>query len=105
MVYAEGLARLLDNTELLRKLDKIKKMKCKHSIRHSSIVILHELTEICASNLLTFGETTLLKFYYHFQSENCTFDVVENKLTFSTKNELHLAPSEIKVLDCVLHSR
>ena len=42
MIYAESLARLLDKSEIIRKLERIKKMKCKHSIRHSSIVILHE---------------------------------------------------------------
>ena len=62
MVYAEGLTRLLGKTEILARLDKIKETKCKHSIRYSSNVILHELTELCASNILTFGEANLFSF-------------------------------------------
>ena len=31
--------------------------------------------------------------------------MVDNQLTFSIKKDLHLEPFEIKILDCVLHSR
>ena len=78
MIYAESLARLLNKPEIIQRLEKIKKMKCKHAIHHSSISIIHELTEFWATNLLTFGENTLLKFYYHFKSENIDFDVVDD---------------------------
>ena len=47
----------------------------------------------------------LLKFYYHFQSEDVDIDVIDDQLTFTINKDLHFQPSEIKILDCVLHSR
>ena len=95
----------LDNQEICLALEKIKRLKCKNSIRYASTVIIHQLTEICASNVLTVGDQQMLKFYYNFRSDMCEVDVVDEKILFTTKNQLCLQSSEVLTIDCMLHSR
>ena len=80
-------------------------MKCKLAIRYSSTVIIHELTEICTNDVFSLEDQTMLQFNYQLDSSHCNFDVVDNALSFSTKVDITIQPSEVKMLNCILHSR
>ena len=105
LAYAKDLATLLKQDAILSRIEKIKTMKCKLAIRYSSTVIIHELTEICTNDMLSIEDQTMLQYNYQFTSSHCNFDIVGNSLSFSTKVDITIQPSEVKMLDCILHSR
>ena len=58
-----------------------------------------------SSDVFSLEDQTMLQFNYQFDSSHCNFDIVDNALSFSTKVDITIQPSEVKMLDCILHSR
>ena len=101
----QAIADLLNEDSLNEELAKYNLLTCKHALKYSATALLHQATELCASNVIMFKEDKMLLFYYHFQSEFCSLDVEEDLITFRTKKKFTIDPATVHHLDFMLHTR